>query len=88
MITQEELDRDYIDSSEAAKKLRITDARVRRLCLDQRFSGALKAGKSWIIPKTSVENFTRSKRGRKTKELSDREIWNSAIKQIERENKQ
>lgn len=65
MIAQEEIDRDYIDSIEAARLLGISDARIRRLCLDGRFEGAIKAGKSWLIPKITVENFKPLRRGPK-----------------------
>ena len=65
MIAQEEIDRDYIDSIEAARLLNVTDARIRRLCLDGRFQGAIKAGKSWIIPKIAVENYKPQRRGPK-----------------------
>ena len=82
MIAQEEIDRDYIDSVEAARLLEVTDARIRRLCLDGRFQGAIKAGKSWLIPKIAVENFTRLRPGLKSKvNPDDRTIWANALKE-------
>ena len=67
MITQNEIDKNYVDSVEAGRLLNITDARIRKLCLDGRFAGALKTGKSWLIPKQSVENFTRLPPGKKSR---------------------
>lgn len=67
MLTQEELDRDYLDSPGAAKVLNISPARIRKLCSLGRFEGALKLGTSgWLIPRQSVENYTRLARGPKS----------------------
>ena len=82
MIVQEEIDRDYIDSIEAARLLDVTDSRVRRLCLDGRFQGAIKAGKSWLIPKVTVENFKPQRRGPKPVRRpypDDRTVMRNAI---------
>ena len=65
MITQEEINRDYLDTPSAAHELNISDARIRRLCLDGRFEGALKAGQAWLIPKSSLKTFRHQKRGKK-----------------------
>ena len=81
MITQAEIEKDFIDSPEAARLLGISDSRIRRLCLDNRFQGAIKAGKSWLIPKIAVENFERLPRGAKTREQIDRETLTNAIKE-------
>ena len=66
MITQDEIEKNYIDAPEAAKILHISNARVRRLCLDGRFEGAFKAGSSWLIPRKAVENHTSLPPGPKT----------------------
>ena len=71
MITQNEINKNYVDSVEAGKLLNITDARIRKLCLDGRFNGALKTGKSWIIPRESVKNFKRLPPGIKKKEKNE-----------------
>lgn len=77
MITQNEIDKNYVDSVEAGRLLNITDARIRRLCLDGRFEGALKTGKSWIIPRESVDNFVRLSPGLKKKEKNSDLIKNA-----------
>ncbi len=61
------LKEEYIDQVTAAQMLGVTQARVSQLCSQERFSGAMKIGWSWIIPKEAVKNFVRSPRGRKPK---------------------
>ena len=56
---------DYVDQITAARMLNVTQGRISQLCSEGRFQGATKIGWSWIIPKTSIENFERYKRGRK-----------------------
>ena len=79
MITQEEVERYYLDTPSAARQLNVTDARVRKLCLDGRLDGALKTGRAWLIPKISIENFTRQKRGRKKSTVIDKLLLSKAI---------
>ena len=81
MITQEEIERDYIDTPSAARELDLTNARIRKLCSDGRFEGALKTGRAWIIPRNSVKNFTRLRPRSIKKEPADREIIEYAIKE-------
>ena len=57
----------FMTAPEAAKVLGITRNRVGRLCLDGRFDGALKMGREWIIPRSSVENHKRLPPGVKPK---------------------
>ncbi len=75
MIMQEEIERDYVDTPSAARELKVSDARIRRLCLDGRFEGALKAGRAWLIPKTSLTNFRYQKRGRKIRRINPNKIF-------------
>ena len=42
---------------EAAELLGVSDARIRQLCLEGAFVGAMKRGNWWFIPRTSVEAF-------------------------------
>ena len=79
MITQEEIERDYIDSPSAARELNITDSRIRKLCSEGRFEVALKTGRAWIIPKISIANFTRLRPRSIKREPTDKEIMNNAI---------
>ncbi len=67
MIDTNMLKEEYIDQVTAAQMLGVTQARVSQLCSQERFSGAMKIGWSWIIPKEAVKNFVRSPRGRKPK---------------------
>lgn len=79
MITQEEIERDYVDSPSAARELRVSDARIRRLCIDGRFDGALKAGRAWLIPKISLTTFRHKKRGRKIRPNPNKILIENAI---------
>lgn len=84
MLTQEELDRDYVDAPEAARLLNIGNARIRQLCLEGRFEGALKTGKSWLIPRTAVKNHTRLPSGPKpktAKRADDAALIEAALKE-------
>ena len=82
MITQNEINQNYVDSVEAGNLLNITDARIRKLCLDGRFDGALKTGKSWLIPKKSVENFTRLPPGKKSKKNRNEALIKETLEKI------
>ncbi len=84
MITQEEIERDYIDTPSAARELNITNARIRKLCAEGRFYGALKTGRAWIIPKISVKNFIRLRPRSIEKTNSDRAILERAINESEK----
>ena len=68
MLTQEELDKDYVDGPAAAKMLQVTSNQVRFLCSRGRLKGAMKLGTSgWLIPKESVLNYKTQKTGPKPK---------------------
>ena len=79
MLTQAEINKNYMDSPEAARMLNITDSRIRRLCLDGRFEGAIKAGKSWLIPRIAVGNFKRLAPGKKPPGTDEKELLLQAI---------
>lgn len=68
MLTQEELDREYVDEPRAAKLLKITPNQVCFLCSRWKLVGAIKLGTSgWIIPRTSVTSYKLGKRDPKPK---------------------
>ena len=84
LISKEAIEKDYVNQSEAAKILKLTQGRISQLCSDGSFEGAVKIGWSWIIPKTTLENYPRQKRGRKPKkENDDRTVWANAIKEAD-----
>ena len=56
---------DLISVPEAAKILDIDKSRVGRLCRQGRFKNARKIGDRWVIPRESVENFTRLAPGKR-----------------------
>ena len=65
MITEEMLKNEFYNGPEVACLLSVNNSRIRQLCLAGRFSGAFKFGDTWLIPRVSVENYTRLKPGKK-----------------------
>ena len=90
MLTQQELDRDFMDAPAAAKVLEITNTQVRFLCSRGRLEGAMKLGTSgWIIPRISVLNYKPQKRGPKSKTLTKVEyekIRSQALQALKEQN--
>ena len=58
---------EYVDAVTAAKILGVTRARVSTLCNEGRFSGQVRVGHFWLIPRESVMNHERLKPGKKKK---------------------
>lgn len=58
---------DYIDAAEAARILGIKRARMSQLCTENRFSGMVRIGHFWILPRDAVVNFRRLSPGVKPK---------------------
>lgn len=56
MINKEDIEKNYIDAVAAGEILGVTRSRVSKLCLTGRFQGAIKIGRSWIIPREAVLN--------------------------------
>ena len=53
----------YMTATEAAKKLGLTTGHIRQLCIDGKFPDAEKMGKTWIVPKESVDNYVPPPKG-------------------------
>ncbi len=68
MITEEEIRRDYVSGKEASDLLDVNESRIRQILSESRFPGAFKFADTWLIPRKSVENYTRLKPGKKKKE--------------------
>lgn len=58
----------YISVSEASKKWKISDRRIRVLCNDGRIEGAIKIGRNWSIPSGAVKPID-GREGKKKKYL-------------------
>ena len=56
---------EYIDVSTAAEMLGVTRSAISFQCKAGRFSGQVKIGHFWLIPRKAVENYTRLKPGKK-----------------------
>lgn len=65
--------KEFMTATAAAKELGVTGTRVRRLCREGRFQGAIKLGTSWIIPRSSVRDHKRLPPGRKGKGRRERD---------------
>ena len=77
------LKENYIDQLTAANMLKITQGRISQLCQEGRFDGATKIGWSWVIPRSSVENFQRKRRGVKPKSYNEKSILQAAIQEAD-----
>ena len=64
---------EYVDAVTAAKMLGLTRATVSFQLKANRFPGQVKIGHFWLIPRASVENYTRLKPGKKKKEAKSDE---------------
>lgn len=47
----------YMTTNDASKIWGISQRRVSLLCAENRIEGALKMGKTWLIPKDAVKPF-------------------------------
>ena len=63
MINVDDVQENYMTAPEAAKYLGLTRNRVGRLCIDGRFLGAVKLGRTWLIPREAVIHHERLKPG-------------------------
>ncbi|MDR1481542.1 MAG: helix-turn-helix domain-containing protein [Synergistaceae bacterium] len=61
------LNGDYLTTPEASEISHKCESFIKRLCRDGRLLGAKKLGKTWLIPRTSIESYTPGKRGRRAK---------------------
>ena len=61
-----ELQRKYITTKQAAEMLKMTRRNIIGLCVKGDFEGAGQIDDIWFIPRKSVENYTRKKRGAKS----------------------
>lgn len=53
--------KDYATTAQAAERLGVTPARVRKLCQDGKLEGAFRAGRDWFIPWPEVRKRKRAK---------------------------
>ena len=54
---------DYVSVYEAAQLINRKESLIRTLCQNGRLAGVTKFGKSWLIPRNSILNYTPAKRG-------------------------
>ena len=86
-----ELQRKYITTKQAAEILKMTRRNIIGLCVKGDFEGAGQIDDIWFIPRKSVENYTRKKRGAKSKaeiQALINEAVANALKAKEQEAKQ
>jgi excisionase family DNA binding protein len=63
----ESLSGDYITTAEASEIYGKSESMIARLCQYGRLPGIKKVGKTWLIPREAMENYTPMKRGPRTK---------------------
>ena len=61
----------YMTVPQAAEYLSVTQTRIKQLCSNGRFIGAEKIDVIWLIPRASVENYTRLKPGKKKRSVEE-----------------
>lgn len=54
---------DFMTSKEAAEYLKRSDSLMRKLCKSGKLTGAVKAGNTWLIPKSSIIGYTPGPKG-------------------------
>ena len=87
MVTEEDIRKEYVNAHEAAAIIGVNNSRIRQICIEGRFQGAFKVGETWLIPRNTVENYTKKKTGPKIrikKSASDRAIIQSALKELKK----
>lgn len=72
VIPESAAGKECITQKEAMTILHIDSARVSRLCNAGRFPGAFQVGRTWLIPRASVENYQPLPRGRQPKPKRER----------------
>ena len=53
---------EYMSCPEAAEKWGISERRVQILCIENRIPGVSKIGNMWLIPKSAVKQFDKTKK--------------------------
>ena len=56
---------DFLTITQAKEYKGFSDGYLRKLCIDGKLAGAQKLGSIWIIPKTSLDNYLPTPRGRR-----------------------
>lgn len=71
MISQQDIEKDYVNAKKAGEILNLSPSRISRLCSQGRFIGAFKAGGSWLIPRKAIETHKPLPPGPKSQEFKD-----------------
>ena len=67
MITEEDIRREYVSANDATLLLDVNDSRIRQILRAGRLPGAFKFADTWLIPRKSIDGYTRQKPGVKPK---------------------
>lgn len=51
-------DADYITTTDAAREMRVSRARVTLLCRTGRLEGARRHGRDWLVPRSTAQAWT------------------------------
>jgi excisionase family DNA binding protein len=62
-----------LTSKEAAERLGVTPARVRKLCIDGLLPGAKKFGRDWFVPESAINAYSAVRRPRGNPNFGNRD---------------
>lgn len=80
MITEEDIRKEYVSANDATELLDVNDSRIRQILRAGRLPGAFKFADTWLIPRKSIDGYTRLKPGVKPK-AKNKEIILNALQQ-------
>ena len=64
---------DWITPQQAAERWGITDRRIQALCLNGQVDGAVRLGRSWLIPKETLQPIDgRTKAAKESKAVEEK----------------
>ena len=64
---------ELLSTQQVSKLTGLSGARVRLLCQQGRFPGALKVSRDWVVPRSGAEFFLRHDRDRRRREFSQKD---------------
>ena len=88
VITQEEMQQEYLTVDEAAQIRGVNSSRIRQICIEGKFEGAFKRGGAWFIPRKAVEIYKPQTPGPKPRNQDERDLLSHAIREANKRRKE